>query len=124
LRLFIDECLSPRLAERLADMGHDVVHPLHVGRRGELDHTVRDRCIAEDRAIVTENGADFRELLGDVEIHPGLIILPCLDRESTWRLLLGAVELLEALGGDPMDHLVNHVIEFDQKGAPRLCALP
>jgi hypothetical protein len=45
-----DECLSPQLAVRLNATGcYDAVHPLHVGRRGEPDYRVLERCIAEDR---------------------------------------------------------------------------
>jgi len=82
--LFIDECLSPQLALRLNQTGlHDAVHPLHVGRRGEPDHLVLAWCIAEVCVIVTENARDFRRPVGRVELHPGLIILPSIDREGT-----------------------------------------
>lgn len=67
-------------------------------------------CIAEDRVIVTENGRDFRDLVGRIELHPGLIILPSIDREGTWRLLQAAIAFLENRG-DPMDAMVNHVLE-------------
>ena len=81
MKLFIDECLSPQIALRLSRTGrHDAVHPLHVGRRGERDPRVLERCIAEDRVVVTGNARDFRRLVGDADIHPGLIILPALDR--------------------------------------------
>jgi predicted nuclease of predicted toxin-antitoxin system len=83
VKLFIDECLSPQLAARLNATGrYDAVHPMHVGRRGEPDHRVHAWCIAEDRVIVTENARDFRRLVGNTELHPGLIILPAIDREE------------------------------------------
>jgi predicted nuclease of predicted toxin-antitoxin system len=124
LRLFIDECLSPRLAERLNETGeHDAIHPLHFGRRGERDDTILARCIEEDRVIVTENGEDFRELVARADIHPGLIVMPVLPREETYGLLLVALEFLAAKG-DPMDVMVNHVLEADRDGTCRLYALP
>jgi len=84
VRLFIDECLSPQLASRLNATGrYDAIHPLHVGRRGEPDYRVVEWCFAEDRIIVTENARDFRRLIGGSELHPGLIILPAIDREGT-----------------------------------------
>jgi predicted nuclease of predicted toxin-antitoxin system len=87
VRFFIDESLSPQLAIRLNETSHhDAIHPLHVGRRGEPDHRVVERCVGEDRIIVTQNARDFRRLIGRVEIHPGLIILPAIDRQGTWRL--------------------------------------
>jgi predicted nuclease of predicted toxin-antitoxin system len=124
LKLFIDECLSPQLATRLNGTGrHDVVHPLHVGRRGEPDHKVLQRCIEEDRVIVTENARDFRRLIGGAEIHPGLIILPALDRQGTWLLLQAAIEYLERRG-KPADVMVNHVLEVDESSTITLFQLP
>ena len=120
MRLFIDECLSPILARRLNESGeHDAVHPLDLGRRGERDDVVVERCLAEDRVIVTENARDFRKLLGKVDLHPGLIILPAIDREGTWRMLRKVIEFL-ATRGDPMKTMVNHVAEIDLSETVRL----
>ena len=116
MRLFIDECLSPQLAIRLNNTGrHDAVHPLHVGRRGAPDHHVLAWCIEEDRIIVTQNARDFRRLIGRTELHPGLIILPSVDRERTWTLLQAALGFLESRG-EPMSIIVNHVLEVRQTG--------
>lgn len=124
MRLFIDECLSPQLALRLNQTGlHDAVHPLHVGRRGEPDHLVLAWCIAEDRVIVTENARDFRRLVGRVELHPGLIILPSIDRDGTWRLLQAAIAFVESRG-DPMGIMLNHALEVATTGEMTLSPLP
>lgn len=113
VRLFIDECLSPKLALLLNESGkHDAIHPLNVGRRGAPDHIVVRRCLSEDRVIVTENARDFRALLAGAELHPGLIILPATDRDSTWELLRTVIDFLTARG-DPMKIMVNHVVEID-----------
>jgi predicted nuclease of predicted toxin-antitoxin system len=123
VRLFIDESLSPRLALRLNDTGdHDALHPLHVGRRGEPDHKVLDRCILEDRVIVTQDARDFRRLVGRVEVHPGLIILPSVDREGTWSLLKKVIAFLKKRG-DPMSEMVNHVVEIDESGKTTIVPL-
>jgi predicted nuclease of predicted toxin-antitoxin system len=124
VKLFIDECLSPQLAARLNATGrYDAVHPLHVGRRGEPDHRVVERCIAEDRIIVTENARDFRRLIGGSELHPGLIILPALDRDGTWRALQAVLAFLEDRGNS-VDMMVNHVLEIDESGRMTLNPLP
>ena len=124
MKLFIDECLSPQLALRLNATGlHDAVHPLHVGRRGEPDHRVLERCIAEDRVIVTQNARDFRRLVGKTELHPGLIILPALDREGTWKLLESALAFIRERG-EPMSVMVNHVLEVDESGVMTILPLP
>ena len=124
MKLFIDECLSPTLARRLNESGvHEAVHPLDVGRRGERDDQVFARCLAEDRVIVTENARDFRKVVGNVELHCGLILLPSVDREKTWRLLQLVIEFLVARG-DPMCVMVNHVVEIDSSGIVTLSPLP
>lgn len=124
MRLFIDECLSPQLATRLNATGrHDAVHPLHVGRRGEPDHRVLARCIAEDRVIVTENARDFRKLVGRTALHPGLIVLPSIGREGTWMLLQTAIGFIEGRG-DPTDAMVNHVLEVGESGGMAFLPLP
>jgi predicted nuclease of predicted toxin-antitoxin system len=111
VKLFIDESLSPLLATRLNLKGrYDAVHPLHVGRRGEPDHLVLASCIAQDRIIVTQNARDFRKLVGLAEVHPGLIILPSIDREGTWLLLEAAITYLETRG-NPIDVMLNQVLE-------------
>ncbi len=113
MRFFIDECLSPSLARLLNESGeHEAVHPLNVGMRGKPDHIIVQRCLSEDRVIVTENARDFRALLAGAELHPGLIILPSTARERTWRLLRKVVDFLNARG-DPMKIMVNHVVEID-----------
>lgn len=63
MRLFLDECLSPKLAlDWLAEGQHFVVHPRNNGGLGDPDHRVLDRCIEENLVIVTENARDFRAL--------------------------------------------------------------
>ena len=112
MRFFVDECLSPDFAARLNERGHDAIHPLHVGRRGQGDHTVVANCIAEDRVIVTENIGDFTALLGREEIHPGLIALPQTGKDRAWRLIEAAITFLERDDGDPMDRLINCCVAF------------
>jgi predicted nuclease of predicted toxin-antitoxin system len=118
LRFFIDECLSPQIAMRLNEGGqHEAVHPLHSGRRGEDDSVVVARCIAEDRIIVTENARDFRKLVAREAIHPGLIVMPCVDRETSWRLLQAAISHLEVIHPHrPEDAIANHALEVDING--------
>jgi predicted nuclease of predicted toxin-antitoxin system len=120
MRLFIDECLSPTFARQLAELGHDAIHPLHVGRRGQLDHTVKDACIAEDQVIVTENVGDSKSLLGKEPIHPGVVALPQTSRARSWALIRAALSHHERRHGNPMDALVNHCLELDEGGRSRL----
>jgi hypothetical protein len=105
VKLFIDESLSPRIAERLNKTGmHDAIHPLHVGRRA------------------IQNARDFRRLTGKAKIHPGLIIVPPVDREGTWCFLQTAIAYLAAKG-EAADVIVNHVLEVDESGRISIFAL-
>jgi predicted nuclease of predicted toxin-antitoxin system len=125
VKFFVDESLSPRIAERLNKTGmHDAIHPLHVGRRGEPDHRVLARCVEEDRNIITQNARDFRRLIGRIKIHPGLIILPSVDREGTWSFLQAAIAYLEENGEAAADAIVNHLLAVDEFGAISTFVLP
>jgi len=79
MRLFIDECLSPKFSLDLAQLGHDAIHPLHVG--------------------------------------------PQTSRARGWALITAALSFLDAQGGDPMDAMVNHYLDFDAHGRPALHSL-
>jgi predicted nuclease of predicted toxin-antitoxin system len=123
VRFFVDESLSPALARRLNELGFDAFHPLDVGRRGELDHTVLKRCIEEDRILITENARDFRGLVGRTDMHPGLVILPSISRARSLRLL---DEVLHFLGkhADPRDYMFNRVLEISEDGEINAYSLP
>ena len=124
MRFFIDECLSPQIALRLNETGeHDAVHPLHVGRRGAPDHVVLKWCLDEDRTLVTENARDFRKLIGKADLHPGLIVLPSVDRKGAWQLLRAAIAFLAARGV-PQDVIVNHALEVSEDGKFSFHSLP
>jgi predicted nuclease of predicted toxin-antitoxin system len=124
LKLFIDECLSPQLAQYLNATGkHDAAHPRDISRLGEPDHVVLARCIAEDRVIVTENAVDFRKLVARQDIHPGLIILPSVGRAKSLRLLTDALIWLATHGKDS-DVIVNHVLEVTEAGDFAMFPLP
>jgi predicted nuclease of predicted toxin-antitoxin system len=117
LKLFIDECLSPQLAQHLNTTGrHDAAHPRDLGRLGEPDHVVLARCIAEDRVIVTENAVDFRKLVARQDIHPGLIILPSVGRAQSLQLLTDALSWLSAFDTKDSDVIINHVLEVTAEG--------
>ncbi len=124
MRLFLDECVSPRIAATLnAEGSHLVEHPRDFGGLGQPDHRVLARCLDRDMVIVTHNARDFRALLGTADIHPGLIILPALDRSRSEGLLRAAIAHLASLGDDPMDAMVNHVLEVSANAHVRLALL-
>ncbi len=72
--------------------------------------------------IVTENAVDFRKLVAEEELHPGLILLPSVSRDLSHRLLVDAISYLASLG-TPSDVIVNHVLEVTEAGAFALLPL-
>lgn len=129
MQFFIDECISPQVAARLNETGrYGAVHPRDIGRRGDPDHVVLRNAIAEDRIIVTENARDFRGLVGREDLHPGLVILPCVSRDRCLQLLEAAIAFLETVAAGakeaPSDHMINRVIEVDPTGQCRIYRLP
>lgn len=122
-KFFIDECLSPGLAEYLNGQGYDAVAARNVGRLGEPDHSVRERCFNEDRIIVTHNGDDFRNLVGEVELHPGLVIL-------TDNTIVGSLVQITAVlnrferEASPRQWMVNRVVEVGAGGVVTDYELP
>ena len=111
MRLFLDECLSPAIAGAINRQGlHLAKHPRDFGGLGQSDRSVLQRCLNEDLVLVTANARDFRALVASEDVHPGLIILPCLDRRESEALLHAAIRHLLKLG-DPMQVMVNHVLE-------------
>ena len=72
---------------------------------------------------MTANARDFRALVSTQEVHPGLIILPSVGRERSKALLRAAIAFLSK-HGDPMDVIVNHVLEVSSEAKMGLSKLP
>ena len=124
MRLFLDECLSPKIAQALNAEGiHVALHPRDFGGLGASDSRVLVRCIEQDMVLVTANARDFRALVAAQDVHPGLIILPSVGRERSESLLRDAVAYLSK-HGDPMDVMVNLVLEVSIEAEMILSMLP
>lgn len=128
MRLFVDENLSPRLVSVGHDRGYDATCARDRNLLGEPDPKILDFCVDEDRVCVTNNADDFRALVGDVELHPSLIVLPNVARGRQFQLLDAALAFIEqeaaAAGREPRDLMVNHVVEIEEDGAPERYELP
>lgn len=124
MRLFLDECLSPGIGQALnAEGAHAVIHPRDVGALGAPDRHIFARCIERDLVLVTANARDFRALVAAEDIHPGLIVLPSLDRARSETLLRAAIDFLSTQG-DPMAVMVDHVLEVSENAEMTLYPLP
>ena len=124
MKFLLDECISHAFVQRLAARGYpDSVHPINLGLRTADDHVLVRRALEQDRTIITANADDFRNLLMRQPIHAGLIALPNVQREQSWRLIEVALAYLE-LRLSPSDFMVNRVLEVSASEGIRPYLLP
>lgn len=76
---------------------------------GFKDHQLREVVLREEFVFVTNNAHDFRNLMGESELHAGLIVIlpnvtPVLQCELFQRALVEASKLPD---------MINKVIEID-----------
>jgi predicted nuclease of predicted toxin-antitoxin system len=62
MKLLIDNALSPVLATRLGQAGHDALHVRSIGLEQATDDVILDRAAIEERILVTAD-TDFGTLL-------------------------------------------------------------
>jgi predicted nuclease of predicted toxin-antitoxin system len=98
VRFLIDECLHTSLADVANNAGHEVHHVTRRGWSGFKDRQLREVVLREEFVFVTNNARDFRNLMGESELHGGLIVIlpnitPVLQRELFQRALVEASKL-------------------------------
>jgi predicted nuclease of predicted toxin-antitoxin system len=120
VRFLIDECLHTSLVEIANDAGYEAHHVVHRGWAGFEDHELRPIILREAFVFVTNNGRDFLELLGKVELHPGLVVIVPNEKPPVQRDMF-RVALQTAIS---MPSTVNKVIEIYTSEDVRVCDLP
>jgi hypothetical protein len=78
--------------------GHEAHHVTRRGWSGFKDRQLREVILREEFVFVTNNARDFRKLMGETELHAGLIVIipsvtPALQRELFERALLEVSKL-------------------------------
>ena len=112
MRFLIDECLHTSLTDVANKAGHEAHHVTRRGWSGFKDHQLREVVLREEFVFVTNNARDFRKLMGESELHAGLIVIlpnvtPALQRELFQRALVEASKLPD---------MINKVVEIDIDG--------
>jgi predicted nuclease of predicted toxin-antitoxin system len=105
VKLVLDEHLSPAIGEELRRQGQDGVAASEAGLRGRPDAEFAAWAIAEGRAVVTADYADFRAIhdvyMSRGERHFGIMLVSrrfSLAQEGFGRLIAAVEELLKEPG--------------------------
>jgi len=109
VRFLIDECLHTSLTQVANTAGHEAHHVNWRAWSGFKDHQLRELILREEFVFVTNNARDFRKLMGESELHAGLIVIipnvtPASQRELFQRALVEASKLPDTM---------NRVVEID-----------
>jgi len=117
VKLYIDEDISPRVAELLRKKGMDAVSAHEIKMIGASDEKQLDRAVLEGRVMVTRNRNDFIALtvqfFQDVKPHHGLLIVPYSVPGHDFNLL---ANLLYEYAQNHPKGLEPYTIEFVSNG--------
>lgn len=95
MKFYLDEDLSPRIAEMLRRLGIDAVSAHNVNMAGASDGEQLDRAVQQGRCLVTFNRNDFIELskmyLDTGRAHCGVVIVPYTFRGNEFNRIAKAL---------------------------------
>lgn len=95
MKLYLDEDLSPRVAELLRQRGFDALGAHEAGQVGRSDLDQLRFATSENRCLVTRDVADFVEIVRDLvnrqEPHAGIILVPASFRGNEFMALADAI---------------------------------
>jgi hypothetical protein len=101
VKVYLDENLSPAIAELLRQKGIDAISALEAGNVQLADRDQLAYAIREGRAIVTANVVDFiaiaQEAVAANTEHAGIVLVPSSFRGDEFQAIADAIfEILEA----------------------------
>jgi len=119
VRLYLDEMISPSVAEGLRRRGHDVAAAAERETLGSSDARQLAEAIQEGRALVTFDVRDFSVLAKAAAVagteHWGIVLLsPARFPRSSIGGLVGALELLLSRNPNP-DSMRNRVLFLESE---------
>jgi hypothetical protein len=118
LKLLLDEMYSARLAEALQASGIDVRTVIEHRLAGSSDPEIFTAAIADGRALLTENVADFARISAEHvsagQHHPGVLI--ALSSRFSGRAA-GIEPLVRAVGDIVDQQLTDRLVYLQAPGA-------
>jgi len=121
LRFLVDECLHTSLVPVAHRAGYEAYHVSHRGKAGASDIELVRLALEEDLVVVTNNSEDFRRIISELELHPGLILIILNVNSARQRELFEKV--LDRINAEQFKDLANKVVEVDFGGV-RIYDLP
>lgn len=120
MRSFVDENLTPDLAELGNARGYFTTSSRDLGLLGRKDFQLIPFCIDHDYVLMTIDEGDPKALAEASGLHPGLIFLDAYSYEDMFRLAGAALDYIEqeaaAASEDPASFMVNKVVEVVASG--------
>lgn len=114
-RLLLDEGISPSISSLLWAEGIDNYPLRDRGLLGLSDHEIWALANAQGRAVVTINGADFRQLARRADDHAGLMIIPSGGtRHEHFRFVMLGIEHARSMSLDALRNVVIQVPPFGE----------
>ena len=115
MQFLIDECLSRRLVEIAIDREFFANHVVFLGLQGNPDWAIVRRAVSDGYVLVTNNAKDFIPLVGEEEIHCGLVCLNISDglasRDTQCRLF--EIALNELGENEPVNKVIEITLDSD-----------
>lgn len=101
MRLLLDANLSPDVARRLSDSGHEAIHVVEIGLVTASDPVIMRAAVDEDRVLITAD-SDFAAMLAlGGAAAPSVVLLRSADhlrpREQAELLAVNLVAVAEDL---------------------------
>ena len=118
MRFLVDECLSPSIVPLFHEAGYEAHHVAHRGMSGWKDYQIREFLISDEFIFVTNDARDWHGLLGQVDVHPGLIVL--LDQGNKIEQL----KCISSFLAHEVPDLLNRVVEINSDGDCAFYDLP
>ena len=98
MKLYLDEDLSPAIAELLRRRGMDATSAQEIGKTQLSDRAQLEYAIREGRAIVTANVVDFiqlaHEAIASNKQHSGIVLIPSRFRRDEFQAIADAISRL------------------------------